>query len=147
EVTDLAKAIDTILTQPAVTYPTREAQTSTTPTTVREVAEAYLAPDLSATNVIHQTLTLEEAAMYLKLPSAIVAEQAAQGIIPGRQINQTWRFLRGAIDNWLRNSNGRQILLEQAGAFVDDESLAALREEIYAARGRPEVDSAISETM
>ncbi|MCB0063587.1 MAG: type II toxin-antitoxin system prevent-host-death family antitoxin [Caldilineaceae bacterium] len=147
EVTDLVAALDAILAQPTVTYATREAQTSTTPTTVREVADAYLAHELSATNAINQTLTLEEAAMYLKLPIDTVAEQAAQGMIPGRKINQTWRFLRAAIDNWLRSSNGRQILLDQAGVFADDDSLAALREQIYAERGRPEIDPGPTETV
>jgi excisionase family DNA binding protein len=95
---------------------------------------------------MNNTLTLEEAAMYLKLPSDTVAEQAAQGLLPGRRINQSWRFLRTAIDQWLRNSNGRQILLEQAGVFADDDSLAALRTQIYAERGRPEVDADATET-
>jgi hypothetical protein len=46
------------------------------------------------------------------------------------------------LEDWRRGvggRDGRTALLEQAGAFKDDETLPALRAAIYAARGRPEV--------
>jgi excisionase family DNA binding protein len=89
-----------------------------------------------------EVLTLEEVAAYLRLPQDTIARQAAQGAIPGRQIEDTWRFLKAAIDDWLRSHDSRTLLLQQAGALADDESLSALRETIYAARKRPEVASA-----
>jgi len=85
-----------------------------------------------------EVLTLEEAAHYLRLSTEIVERQAAQGQIPGRCIETTWRFLKGAIDEWLRSQDSRAILLQQAGSFADDETLTALRATIYAKRGRPE---------
>lgn len=85
-----------------------------------------------------EVLTLEEAADYLRLPKEALERQAAQGHIPGRQIDDTWRFLKAAIDDWLRSHDGRTILLQQAGALATDESLPRLRTAIYAARGRPE---------
>jgi excisionase family DNA binding protein len=88
----------------------------------------------------HEVLTLEEAANYLRLPPETIARQAALGQIPGRKIEDTWRFLRAAIDDWLRSHDSRALLLQQAGALADDESLAALRQSIYQARKRPEVD-------
>ena len=51
--------------------------------------------------------------------------QAAQGAIPGRQIEDTWRFLKAAIDDWLRSYDSRTLLLQQAGALTEDESLPA----------------------
>lgn len=86
-------------------------------------------------------LTLDEAAAYLRLPKATVSRQAAQGHIPGRKIEDTWRFLKAAIDDWLRSLDGRALLLQQSGALADDVSLQALRDEIYSTRGRPEVAS------
>jgi excisionase family DNA binding protein len=83
-------------------------------------------------------LTLEEAAMYLRLPVETIARQAAQGQIPGRRIEETWRFLKAALDDWLRAQDSRLLLLQQAGALADDETLATLREDIYRARQRPE---------
>ena len=86
-----------------------------------------------------EVLTLEEAAAYLRVSKDTIARQAAQGALPGRQIEDTWRFLKAAIDDWLRSHESRTLLLHQAGALADDESLSALRDAIYAARKRPKV--------
>jgi excisionase family DNA binding protein len=83
-------------------------------------------------------LTLEEVANYLRLPKEIIERQATKGQIPARRIEDTWRFLRAAIDDWLRSHDSRLLLLGQAGALADDETLAELRTTIYADRGRPE---------
>ncbi len=85
-------------------------------------------------------LTLEEAANYLRLPKDIIEKHAAEGDIPGRRVEETWRFLRAAIDEWLRAQDGRTVLLQQAGTLADDESLAEVRDAIYAERGRPEAE-------
>ena len=92
---------------------------------------------------IPDILTLEETSEYLRLPVEIVLNQALKGDIPGRQIEDNWRFLKSAIDDWLRSKDSRSILLSQAGAFANDDSLAKLRETVYQARGRSE----ISETL
>ena len=89
-----------------------------------------------------EVLTLDEVAAYLRLPKETIVRQAAQGYLPGRQIEDTWRFLKAAIDEWLRSHDSRTLLLQQAGALAEDESLPALREAIYAARRRPEVPAA-----
>jgi excisionase family DNA binding protein len=85
-------------------------------------------------------LTLEEAANYLRLPKDMVEHQAARGLIPGRRIEDTWRFLKAALDDWLRSCDSRTVLLQQAGALATDETLPALRAAIYAERGRPETE-------
>ena len=85
-------------------------------------------------------LTLEEAASYLRLPEETVEQQAIRGQIPGRRIEDTWRFLRAAIDDWLRSYDSRMLLLQQAGALASDETLGELRAMIYAKRGRPEAE-------
>ncbi len=85
-----------------------------------------------------EVLTIEEVANYLRLPEEIVLEEAVQGHLPGRKIADTWRFLKTAIDDWLRTQDSRSILLNQAGALADDESLNELLEKIYQERGRTE---------
>ncbi len=92
---------------------------------------------------IPDILTLEETSEYLRLPVEIVFNQALKADIPGRQIEDNWRFLKSATDDWLRSKDSRSILLSQAGAFANDDSLAKLRETVYQARGRSE----ISETL
>jgi excisionase family DNA binding protein len=84
-------------------------------------------------------LTLEEAANYLRLSRETLEREAAQGHIPGRRIEDSWRFLKAAIDDWLRSHDSRTLLLQQAGALADDETLEALRASIYAQRRRPAV--------
>jgi len=90
--------------------------------------------------VTHEVLTLDEVAAYLRLPKETVERQAMRGQLPARRIEDTWRFLKTAIDDWLRSQDSRLILLQQAGALRDDDSLAELRSAIYAQRGRTEVE-------
>ena len=88
-------------------------------------------------------LTLEETAHYLRLPKETVERQAARGQIPGRRIEDTWRFLKAAIDDWLRTHDSRTILLKQAGALATDETLPELRAAIYAERARLETEEEV----
>ena len=95
---------------------------------------------MSQATIPPDVLTLEEVADYLRLPKEIVERHATQGQIPGRRIEDTWRFLKAAINDWLRSHDNRTILLQQAGALAADDTLPELRAEIYAARGRPEAE-------
>ncbi len=88
--------------------------------------------------VAHEVLTLEEVADYLRLSKETVEREAMQGHIPGRRIEDTWRFLKAAIDDWLRSHDSRALLLQQAGALADDGTLPDLLAIVYAQRGRPE---------
>jgi len=75
---------------------------------------------MSQTITVPDVLTLEEAAEYLRLPKETIERQAVQGQIPGRRIEDTWRFLKAAIDDWLRSYDSRILLLQQAGALAND---------------------------
>jgi len=90
--------------------------------------------------IAYEVLTLDEVAAYLRLPKETVERQAMRGQLPARRIEYTGRFLKTAIDDWLRSQDSRLILLQQAGALRDDDSLADLRSTIYAQRGRTEVE-------
>lgn len=83
-------------------------------------------------------LTIEETASYLRLPKETIEEEAIHGKIPGKRIQDTWRFLKAGIDSWLLAHNSRTILLQQAGALADDETMSELLANIYAERGRAE---------
>jgi hypothetical protein len=89
---------------------------------------------------IPDVMTLEQTSVYLQLSIETVLDQAVKGNIPGRKIVNDWRFLRSAIDEWLSAKSSSSILLAQAGAFTDDDSLAGLRSSIYEARERPEIE-------
>lgn len=98
---------------------------------------------MSGAMTIPDVLTLEEVADYLRLSKETIERQALQGQIPGRRIEDTWRFLKAAIDDWLRSHDSRTILLQQAGALAADETLPELRAAIYAARRRPEAEEGV----
>lgn len=84
-------------------------------------------------------LTLAEAAAYLR-----VREQAVLGLVgpaglPGRAIGTDWRFLKSAIQDWLRAAPDRKKDFWEThyGAFKDDPYLEEMVKEIYKRRGRP----------
>jgi excisionase family DNA binding protein len=95
---------------------------------------------MSQVMMMPNVLTLEEVAEYLRLPKETIQREATRGRIPGRQIDDAWRFLKAAIDDWLRSCDSRTILLKHAGALAADETLPQLRAAIYAERGRPEYE-------
>jgi excisionase family DNA binding protein len=87
-------------------------------------------------------LTLAEAAAYLRLPeSEVVGLVHSQGL-PGRFIASEWRFLKGAIQDWLATSSPtwetrKAAILELAGKYKDDPDLEPIVAEAYRQRGRP----------
>jgi len=50
-------------------------------------------------------LTLEEVASYLRFSQEVIEQLAQNGNIPGRKIGDSWRFLRSAIDEWLKGQS------------------------------------------
>ena len=88
-----------------------------------------------------EVMTVKELADFLRVPEATVRRYAARFGIPGRQIDQEWRFWRVAVQDWLRGRSGKEVLLSQAGVLEDDvEDLKQLRAAIYRDRGRPEAE-------
>jgi Helix-turn-helix domain len=79
-------------------------------------------------------LTLAEASNYLRLSPESLVRQVELGNIPGQPVNEDWRFLRGALDDWLRCGDQRAVLLRHAGVFADDETLDELQASIDRAR-------------
>ncbi|CAN2040018.1 DNA-binding protein [Candidatus Magnetomoraceae bacterium gMMP-15] len=90
--------------------------------------------------ITDSVLTLKEIAGYLKLPEEKIERQVLQGKIPGRRIEDEWRFLRTAVEEWLGTYDTRSVLISQLGALSDDEKLDELRMMIYSERGRSEIE-------
>ena len=74
-----------------------------------------------------EVLNLEEAAAYLRVPGATVRRLAEREGLPGRRIGKEWRFLKAALDDWLRRPTPKEALLRQAGVLADDPTLRAVR--------------------
>jgi excisionase family DNA binding protein len=90
---------------------------------------------------LSEVMTLEEAARFLRVRKKEVEELATDGKIPARQVNGQWRFLKAAVEEWLRSReivSSRDTFLDQAGAFKDDPALDEIVRDAYRARGRTE---------
>ncbi len=87
-----------------------------------------------------EVLTLGEAAAYLRVPDSEVLRLATYGGLPGRQIADEWRFLKAAVQDWLRGASAQDFLRTHAGALKGDPYLDEMLKDIYSARGRPMVE-------
>jgi excisionase family DNA binding protein len=83
---------------------------------------------------------LKEAAAYLRVPETEVLRLATQGELPGRKIAGEWRFLKAALQDWLRGTNPTAFWKTHVGALKGDPYLDQMLDDIYAARGRKVVD-------
>ncbi|HKI36574.1 MAG TPA: helix-turn-helix domain-containing protein [Gemmataceae bacterium] len=87
-----------------------------------------------------EVLTLEEAARYLRVSKDTVQELVSQGRMPGQRVKGKWRFLKAALQEWLRGRgpiDNKTAELLGFGAFKDDETLDEIVAAAMKARGRP----------
>ena len=90
-----------------------------------------------------EVLTLEEAARYLRVSKGAVQELDSQGRLPGQQVKGQWRFLKAALEEWLRGRrpiDSKTAMLQGFGAFKDDPALEEIVKDAMRARGRPNPD-------
>src|SRR5258708_6080097 len=72
-----------------------------------------------------EVLTLAETAEYLRVTEDEVARLVRDQGLPGRKLGDDWRFLKTALQDWLRSPpNRKEGLLMQIGAFKDDPDLS-----------------------
>ncbi len=93
-----------------------------------------------------EVLTLREAAAYLRITEADVLRMIHDQGLPGRQVGMEWRFLKNAVQDWLRTGtpprlSSKEALLALAGKFRDDPDLVEVVEEAYRRRGRPRTEA------
>lgn len=70
------------------------------------VEEIFDDDDLGEVLSEFDVLTLEDAAAYLKVEYGAIRRMIKEQGLPGRKIGEEWRFLRGAIADWLRAPGG-----------------------------------------
>jgi excisionase family DNA binding protein len=87
-----------------------------------------------------EVLTLAEAAAYLRVPEAEVLRLVRAEGLPGRQVGEGWRFLKPAMQDWLRSpalvKPSKEALLARAGSWKDDPFRDEMLKEISRLRGR-----------
>src|SRR5207247_4411962 len=101
-------------------------------------------PDLAPQAVngpVGEVLTLAEAAAYLRLPEEEVLRMVREQNLHARQVGSEWRFLKAAIQDWLRAGTpslqgNKEAWMSLAGKYRDDPDLLRICEEAYRQRGR-----------
>ncbi|HUE73203.1 MAG TPA: helix-turn-helix domain-containing protein [Pirellulaceae bacterium] len=81
-------------------------------------------------------LTLEEAAAFLRVSPQAIEELADGRRLPARRVAGHWRFLKSALEDWLRSSTGQERMLSQVGALANDPYLQRVRAAIAKGRRR-----------
>jgi excisionase family DNA binding protein len=84
---------------------------------------------------------LAEAAAYLRVDEAMILHAIRDQGLPARRLGAEWRFLKSALQDWLRVWPRKNTgLLAHLGAVRDDPYLEEMLTEIYQRRGRPETE-------
>lgn len=88
----------------------------------------------------NDVLTLADAAAYLRISEDEVKNLVRYQDLPARILGEQWRFLKAAIDDWLRTPpprGSKEALRSVAGSWKNDPYLEDELKEIYKRRGRP----------
>lgn len=89
-----------------------------------------------------EVLTLAEAAAYLRVSEAEIVDLTRRQGLPGRKVGDQWRFLKAAIQEWLRLPEKENFWWRHFGALRDDPYLHDIVTQIYSDRGRPVTEEA-----
>jgi excisionase family DNA binding protein len=84
-----------------------------------------------------EVFTLSEAAAYLRVTEADLMRLVHDQALPGRQFGTEWRFLKLAIQDWLKTPpkpGSREAVLSSIGSMKDDPYLEEEVKEIYRKR-------------
>jgi len=79
-------------------------------------------------------MNLAEAAQMLRLSGKAVRELVAQQKLPGRKIGKEYRFLRPALEDWLRGGQSHLSALHFAGSLAGDPYFPQMLDELAAIR-------------
>lgn len=69
--------------------------------TARESAHARTGTTAVPTDAV---FTIDELAVYLKLPKRTLYKLTQEGTVPGHKVGRHWRFHRETIDQWLTST-------------------------------------------
>ncbi len=86
---------------------------------------------------IPDVLTLAEAAAYLRVSETEIIDLMRGQGLPGRKVGNQWRFLKAAIQEWLRLPEKENFWWKHFGALKGDPYVDEMLEQIYRDRGRP----------
>jgi excisionase family DNA binding protein len=105
---------------------------------------APVGPPAATTNgppgQVGEVLTLAEAAAYLRFSEADVLRLVHEQGLPARRMANEWRFLKTAVQDWLRTGpaplSNKEAWMALAGVWKDDPDLEKVLQEIHNQRER-----------
>jgi excisionase family DNA binding protein len=97
-------------------------------------------PPLDSGHLTGDILTLPEVAAYLRLPEEDVLQLIDEQGLPARRIGKDWRFLKEAVQYWLKTGpppkSNNEAWMALAGIWKDDPLVEEEMKEIYRRRRR-----------
>ncbi|MGQ9656829.1 MAG: helix-turn-helix domain-containing protein [Fimbriimonadales bacterium] len=67
---------------------------------------------------LHPVMTLREAARYLRLHTAELQALAEAGVIPAFKVDNKWRFLKNALDEWMQAQRAAEYEVNEEESHV-----------------------------
>ncbi len=64
---------------------------------------------------MHEIMTIEEVAEYLRVSERTVYDWAQKGDLPGGKLGTTWRFKRGDVENWVNSRISKKSAPDKKG--------------------------------
>jgi excisionase family DNA binding protein len=58
-------------------------------------------------------MTLDELAVYLKIPKSTLYKLVQEGRVPGQKLGKQWRFGKLAIDRWLDSEQKKDSMVQK----------------------------------
>ena len=68
-----------------------------------------------------EVMTVEEVAIYLRIPVSSVYKLAKEGKIPSQKVGRHWRFRRAALEEWLSNNPGEPPPVDKSNSDSEQE--------------------------
>ncbi|MDF7822901.1 PTS sugar transporter subunit IIA [Pontiellaceae bacterium B12227] len=76
---------------------------------------------------MHEIMTIEEVAAYLRVSERTVYDWAQKGDLPGGKLGTTWRFKRNDVEGWVNSRISKQVSAKSASGVTSSATLTSER--------------------
>jgi PTS system nitrogen regulatory IIA component len=76
---------------------------------------------------MHEIMTIDEVAAYLRVSERTVYDWAQKGDLPGGKLGTTWRFKRNDVENWVNSRISKQGSPKSSGGVTSSATLTSER--------------------
>ncbi|MDH3982267.1 MAG: helix-turn-helix domain-containing protein, partial [Kiritimatiellaceae bacterium] len=67
---------------------------------------------------MHEIMTIEEVAAYLRVSERTVYDWAQKGDLPGGKLGTTWRFKHADVENWVNSRISKPVVSSASGGMT-----------------------------